>query len=342
MTEPLPDTLFEIYRLQKVVNQTLALDIEALKLAGGEIAAIVAPVGSGAETLLAVLTGQARPTVGMVRLARLDPAADSDAAHAEFSRAVGVLFAADSLYRQRSPRGNLLFFAQLRGLPKNRVEAVLTRVGLGDCADTRLDKLPSGLQRRLAFGCAILHEPSVLLLVEPFARCDEASIALLRQLIREEAARGAAALLLVEDTAQLGALCDAVYTLTQGRLVASTLPEEPSLQAAPFKIPVKLEDKVALLNPGDILFAVAQDGKTYLHTPGGPLPAQFTLAELEARLARSGFFRAHRSYLVNLQHVKEVIPYTRNAYTLVLDDAAATEVPLSKGAAAELRELLGF
>jgi ABC-2 type transport system ATP-binding protein len=59
-------------------------------------------------------------------------------------------------------------------------------------------------------------------------------------------------------------------------------------------------------------------------------------------LARSGFFRAHRSYLVNLQHVKEVIPYTRNSFSLRLDDPQNTEIPLSKSAAGELRELLGY
>ena len=69
---------------------------------------------------------------------------------------------------------------------------------------------------------------------------------------------------------------------------------------------------------------------------------QFTLAELEQRLARSGFFRAHRAYLVNLQHVKEVIPYTRDSFSLRLDDAANTEIPLSKTAAGELKELLGY
>jgi ABC-2 type transport system ATP-binding protein len=72
------------------------------------------------------------------------------------------------------------------------------------------------------------------------------------------------------------------------------------------------------------------------------LPTHFTLNELEERLLRSGFFRAHRSYLVNLQHVKEVIPYTRNSFSLRLDDEAGTEIPLSKSAAGELRELLGY
>ena len=105
---------------------------------------------------------------------------------------------------------------------------------------------------------------------------------------------------------------------------------------------MRLESEVALVNPADILFASASEGRCTLRTVTGDLPTQFTLGELEERLARRGFFRAHRSYLVNLQHVKSVIPYTRNAFSLILDDADETEIPLSKSSAAELRELLGY
>ena len=59
-------------------------------------------------------------------------------------------------------------------------------------------------------------------------------------------------------------------------------------------------------------------------------------------MSRSGFFRAHRAYLVNLQQVKEVIPYTRDSFTLRLKDAAGTEIPLSKSAERDLRDLLGY
>ena len=110
----------------------------------------------------------------------------------------------------------------------------------------------------------------------------------------------------------------------------------------PFKIPVRLEGSVALINPAEILFASAQDGRAVLQLADEALPTQYTLGELEERLGRSGFFRAHRSYLVNLQHVREVIPYTRATYTLRLNDADGTEVPLSRDAARELRALLDF
>jgi ABC-2 type transport system ATP-binding protein len=227
-------------------------------------------------------------------------------------------------------------------LPRSQTEDILALVGLADQADARLDKLGPGLARRLAFGRAILHQPRVLLLVEPFNKCDRATIALLSRLIRQQATGGVAVLILADDDAHLEALCDTIHVLRQGQIAESYQPEQERQAALPFKIPARQQDKVVLVNPADILYALAQEGRAVLQTAHGPLPTQFTLVELEERLARSGFFRAHRGYLVNLQHVKEVIPYTRNSFSLILDDEADTEIPLSKAAARELRELLGY
>ncbi|MBN1658689.1 MAG: LytTR family transcriptional regulator DNA-binding domain-containing protein [Anaerolineae bacterium] len=328
--------MIELRDVQKVVDEILRLGIERLAVEAGEIAAVVGPVGSGQAELIDLLLGRTRPTAGTVLLAGVDPAAD----RARLSRQVGVLFAKDSLYRRQSPRANLRFHCRLRGLARSRADEVLAQVGLGDCADVRVEKLPSGLARRLALGCALLHEPAVLLLIEPFARCDEATISLLRGLMRQQADAGVALLILAEDDANLASLCDRVHLLAQGRIVESYHPHDAQRAQLPFKIPVKLEARVALINPGDILYATAEEGRASLQTRQERLMTQFTLSELEERLARSGFFRAHRGYLVNLQHVKEVIPYTRNSFSLLLDDE--TEIPLSKGAARELRDLLGY
>ena len=330
--------LIELQGLQKVVEGNLLVDIEALAVQAGEVAALVGPMGSGKGTLLELLIGQSRPTVGTVRLAGIDPLADRE----RFSHQVGVLFAEDSLYKNRSPLANLTFHCKLRGLPRSQAEGVLVQVGLADHANARTEKLPPGLARRLAFGRAILHSPRVLLLVDPFARCDEASTSLLSRLIRKLAEDGATVLILANDSTNLHALCDVLYTLNQGKVVEAYRPEEEQDVRLPFKIPVRLEDKVVLVNPSDILYAEADEGRAFLKTASERFPTQFTLTEMEERLARRGFFRAHRGYLVNLQHIKEVIPYTRNSFSLRLDDGDNTEIPLSRSAAAELRELLGY
>jgi ABC-2 type transport system ATP-binding protein len=329
--------MIEITGLQKVIEGSTVLDIADLKVPAGEIAAVVGPVGSGKDHLLDLLIGKTSPTMGAVCIADADPGKRDS-----FSRLVGVLFPEDGLYPRQNARQNLSFQARLYGLPKSRVDEVLTQVGLADHGEMRADKLPTGLARRLAFGRAILHHPKALILVEPFERCDVATITLFANLLRQLAAEGVTVLILADDNANLHPVCDTVYLLNQGRITETYHPGEEAQATLPFKIPVRLEGKVALINPVDILFADAAEGRAFLQTRDARLPTQFTLSELEERLARSGFFRAHRSYLVNLQHVKEVIPYTRNSFSLRLDDEANTEIPLSKSAAGELRELLGY
>jgi ABC-2 type transport system ATP-binding protein len=328
----------EIKSLQKVIDQNLVVDIDALTVRAGEIAALVGPPGSGKATLLELLTGRIQPTAGALQVLGRRPFPERQ----QLSRALGVLFAADAVYKRQSPQGNLRFYCRLYGLPRSRADEVLSLVGLADRARARVDKLPPGLARRLAFGCAIVHDPQVLLLADPFARCDEGSISLLSSLMRQLASDGAALLILADDSAHLGTLCDTVHILSRGQIVETRSPQDEPQADLPFKIPVRLEASVMLVNPGDILYVTTEQSQTILQTVEGRLPAQFTLTELEGRLARSGFFRAHRSYLVNLQHVREVVPYTRNSFSLILDDGAGTEIPLSKSAARELRDLLDY
>jgi ABC-2 type transport system ATP-binding protein len=330
--------MIELTGIQKVIGQNTVLDIPALRVDGGDVVALIGPSGSGKSTLQDLLTGRIRPSAGQIRVAGIDPRADADA----FARQVGVLFFEDGLYPLLSPLQNLRFFCRLQGLPAPRADEVLHVVGLADQASTRLGKLPEGLLRRLAFGRAILHQPSDLILREPFARCDAPSISLLAGLIRALADQRTAILILAEDATHLGGVCDRVDLLQQGRIVAGPgRGREPEAVPA-FKIPVRLEGSVALVNPAEVYFAEAQEGRAVLVTAEGRMATQFTLTDLEQRLSRSGFFRAHRGYLVNMQHIKEVIPFTRNAFSLRLDDDAGTLIPLSKLAANELRELLGY
>ncbi|MBW8011069.1 MAG: ATP-binding cassette domain-containing protein [Chloroflexi bacterium] len=330
--------MITIKNLQKVVDQITVIDIESLKIKAGEIAALVGPVDSGIDILQDLLLGRARPTMGSIQLAGIDPSKERKL----FSRSVGVLFTEENLYKRQSPRGNLKFFARLARLPKDRVNEVLEQLGLADDADNRVENLSSSLKRRLALGRAILHRPTVLLLVEPFAKCDQNTVELMSRILRHNAENGVSILIIAEDTTNLLKVCDVIHRLEHGKIVGTFRPEEEQAPTMPFMIPAKLEGKVALVDPVEILFVLAQDDRTFLQTADDRLPTQFTMTELEKRLSRSGFFRAHRGYLVNLQHVKEVIPYTRDSFTLRLKDEAKTEIPLSKTAARELRELLGY
>jgi len=324
--------------LQKVLDQTTVIDIPTLQVKAGEVAALVGPVDSGKDVLFQLLIGRTHPTIGSLCLTGVDPYHEQ----AAFSQQVGVLFPEDNLYKRMSVLGNLQFYNRLHRLPKTRVVEVLEQVGLADHARTSVEKLPPGLSRRLALGRAILNHPRVLLLADPFAGCEQVSITLISQVIRKLADAGAAALIFTQDETHLEMFCDTVYRLDKGRIVEKVDPREERQRNRPFMIPARANDKIILVDPAEILYVFAQDDRAYLQTADERLLTQFTLAELEKRLSRSGFFRAHRAYLVNLQQIKEVIPYTRDSFTLRLKDSARTEIPLSKSAERELRELLEY
>ncbi len=324
--------------LLKVQDQVTVLDIRSLHVNGGEIAAVFGTVDCGIDVLFQLLIGKLRPTHGSMMVAGLNPYSNRRA----FSQHVGVLFPEDTLYKRLSAIENLHFYGRLYRYPKSRSFEVLEQVGLADQAEMIADKLSPGLSRRLALGRAILNNPPVLLLAHPFGGCDQASIDLISQVLVTQARSGVAEMIFTHDLTSLEKLCDTVYRLEQGRVVETYQPQQEEVQQRPFMIPSRAQDKIILIDPAEILYVFAQEDHTYLQTQDERWPTQFTLAELERRLSRSGFFRAHRAYLVNLQQVKEVIPYTRDSFSLRLKDAAGTKIPLSKSAERELRELLEY
>ena len=126
--------------------------------------------------------------------------------------------------------------------------------------------------------------------------------------------------------------------------VPSSSSESP-IQTYPMrieKIPAKVSDKIILFDPTEILFIESNEGISQLHVNEGVFACTIKLGDLEEKLKLFGFFRCHRSYIVNLQHVREVITWTRNSYSLILDDKSKSSIPLSKGKFDELRAIIGI
>lgn len=124
--------------------------------------------------------------------------------------------------------------------------------------------------------------------------------------------------------------------------------EEPTTETTnvlPFrfeKIPAKINEKIILLDPTEIDYIESYDGVSNLHVNGEVFPCSYTMNQLLDRLYPFGFFRCHRSYIVNLQKVKEVVTWTRNSYSLILEDSKKSSVPLSKGNLNELKKIIGL
>jgi DNA-binding LytR/AlgR family response regulator len=108
------------------------------------------------------------------------------------------------------------------------------------------------------------------------------------------------------------------------------------------RITVLKGGRMALLDPAQILFASVEDEVVQVVTSDCRYTTSGTLNDLEARLSGGPFIRTHRGWLVNLDHVKEVIPWFNGTYQLVMKDKAGTEVPVSRYRVRELKDAVGL
>lgn len=194
-----------------------ALDHLDLTVARGEAIAVFGANGAGKTTLLRLLTGALRPTGGSVRVAGLDPRRHERAVR----RLFGVVAHPTFLYEALSAHENLTFFARLYGLPDpaGRARRLLASVGLEARWDEPIRVLSRGMQQRTALARALLHDPEILLLDEPFTGLDPQGSAWLLATLGALRRQGRTLLLVTHDPARGAVLSDRWILLARGRLV---------------------------------------------------------------------------------------------------------------------------
>lgn len=119
--------------------------------------------------------------------------------------------------------------------------------------------------------------------------------------------------------------------------------EPATAQAAHLeRIPVEKAGRKLLISVDDILYVMAKDDYSYLHTEQDRYLSTISLANLEQKLQPAGFFRVHRRYVVNLARVKEVVPMYGGTLLLTLTDAEATQIPVSRRRVPSLKKAIGL
>jgi two-component system LytT family response regulator/two-component system response regulator LytT len=114
-----------------------------------------------------------------------------------------------------------------------------------------------------------------------------------------------------------------------------------SAKTPPVKLLVKTQQRLFLVDAEDVIFASIEDGTITVVTREVEGTSNYrTIEELQSTLESDVFWRAHRSYLVNINHIKEVVPWFKSSYMLKMDDKRASEVPVSRAQTRHLRELL--
>jgi ABC-2 type transport system ATP-binding protein len=212
----------QVHELTRDYDGLRAVDGITFTVDAGEIFGFLGPNGAGKTTTIKVLTGQLRPTSGTAEVAGCDVVDERQ----RLKPRIGVVFEYQNLYERLSARDNLVFAARLYGVPKERVDQVLTQVGLTDRARDRIKEYSNGMKQRLLIARALLHEPEVLFLDEPTRGLDPNVARDIRSIIANLARRGVTIFLTTHYMEEADQLSDRVAIIDRGRIVALDTPEQ--------------------------------------------------------------------------------------------------------------------
>ncbi len=202
----------------------------SFRAARGEIVGLLGPNGAGKSTLLAMLATLLRPSTGRIVYDGRQYSGTSDAA---LRARIGVLGHDLYLYPELTARENLAFFAGLYGIADGggAATAALERAGLADRADDPVAAFSRGMRQRVALERALIHQPGLVLLDEPFTGLDDASAAALVGRLHGLKAGGAIVIVATHDLDLAEGLLDHAVFLRDGRM-AHTAERPEGLRAA--------------------------------------------------------------------------------------------------------------
>lgn len=209
--------MLELNGLTRRYGALLALDDLSFSVQAGQVLGFVGPNGAGKTTAMRIVLGLLEPDAGTVRF-------DGRPVDAALRRRIGYMPEERGLYPKMRVRDQLVYLGRLHGLPPVQAagdaDGLLDRLGLADRAGARVEELSLGNQQRVQLAAALLGDPVLLVLDEPFSGLDPVGVDVLAGVLAERAAQGTPIVFSSHQLDLVERLCDAVAIVNAGRLVA--------------------------------------------------------------------------------------------------------------------------
>jgi heme exporter protein A len=219
-----PQPLLRVEGVKKHFGAFPALKGVTFDVAAGEFVAVVGPNGAGKSTLFNCIALTLRPSAGAIAFRGRDIHEHAD----EFRSALGYISHQLFLYGELSAWENLEFFARLYGLadPGPRIDRSLETMGLFPFRHRPVRAYSRGMKQRLAIARALLHDPAIVLLDEPFTGLDQHAAAILHGLLLRLRAEGKTVLLVSHQLEHALELGDRILILAGGRIRSDMAADE--------------------------------------------------------------------------------------------------------------------
>lgn len=255
----------------------------------------------------------------------------------------------DRGFDRETVRSYLRLFSRLAGGSVTAGDA-MAHFGLAPAARTQVRRLTAEQRALLNFARMSLFEPEVVFCERPLADVTPSTRGLVTAWMGQVADAGGILITAGEPLREALLMPGTAFYEEDGRLhEAKTAVGEKDEgveyagdEVRVFKVPARVDGATLLFDPREVDFVESVNRQNFASVRGELYPVTMTLDELEAELERFGFFRCHRSYIVNVQKVAKVERFTRNSFNLTLADAAQTQIPLAKGRAEAMRERYGW
>lgn len=273
-----------------------------------------------------------------------------DKPHQQINRSdylsIGIVEESEGLYERQTVKQYLNFFHELYK-SKHNLAAHLLVYGLGDISNIKLKNLNMSQRKRLIFCRECLKPLKLLICVYPFRNIDYQEIRIMYDIFESLKSENVSILAFSNAYKEALYLSNNIMLLDHNGLkiiehndVLEKSDEVTNIKIE--KVPVKNGDKTLLINPSEIDYVESDEGTSFIYVRGSKFSSNMTLNDLEKRLRTYGFFRCHRSYIVNLQRINEIITWTKDSFSLVLDDKIKSTVPLSKNRISELKRIINI
>ncbi len=265
-------------------------------------------------------------------------------------RRIACVVETDRGSERESVAFHLRFYSRLAGGVVHHEDAI-AHFGLRDIAHKKLRDITPSQLALVNIARVSLFESEVCFLERPLSDLDAAGRALVLAWIAERSEQGCRFITALEPLREALLMPGKAFWYEDGRFFEVEQDDDRCEDGAEtftgdevqvYKIPAKADTSTLLFDPREIDFIESLNKTNYVSVRGSLYPTSLTMDELEDELVRFGFFRCHRSYIVNVQKVAKVERYTRNSFNLMLNDAAHTSIPLAKGRADEMRRRFGW